>query len=426
MTGKSIKCSCCSKLFANHKSMEQHKASKAASAKQPKQKSQRQKTTKALVALPATVRSANSETATLSGTDIIAQVADISKFAQGELVVSELITPGLFPRLKNVAMAFQKVKYHSLEFRIVPQISSSTSGGYAAAFIADADDTSSPRNITNHLMGQSNCVASKWWQDQTLHVKNLTRTYFTSEGKEPREYVPGIFKLVSTGKSSQSGNLVIYCKWHVTMSVASSEDASNVEEEPTLLVNIYTKSGNQGIGYKVSASEFKWDIQSMISNIGDATAWSLPSPITVGTGESGDGKVPTIRIAHYLVKDGNNLMLGFETPKDTVKYNYPSEMMLGVKGTVLKVAARTQKDLNPKGCSSESPMIDMMSSVCSNMELLTLLSTLIRAHGEASTNASNSLKKQQHIPTSSRRSSTSSSEEFGFHQVEHSGLRENS
>lgn len=375
MTGKQVKCKDCNRMFATAAALSQHMRIKHAAGK-PKAKAQRMHKDASVSMASKPRANVNTETATLSGTDIIASIPNIMDFSVGKLIINQEITPGLMPRLKTVARAFQKIKYNKLVFRVEPQVSTATSGGYVAAFVHDPSDipAEGPTSTPNFLLAQSSSVTTKWWESSLITCKNMgNRVYYTSESKEVREYSPGSFMLTASGKATQSGNLVVYAEWNVTLSQASYENDKELEELSRTLVPLYMRTTFQGVFGLTSGSSATrtWtsDIKAMISNIGDATSWKLPAALAIQDGES-DAKF-SVRLAHWLSKDGTNIQLGFEGPSDKMKNVALDEVLLVPAGTILEVATRSSS-FQEASSSNHPPrrFNEMNASMTSSLESL--------------------------------------------------------
>lgn len=335
-------------MFATKQAVQQHKAAK------PNVGRRRAVKAPALGAAVSTTqrtRVVSSESATLSGTDILATVSDVSTFSTGSLLVSELVTAGSMPRLRTVARAFQKVRFNKLIFRVEPQISTGTSGGYVAAFVRDpADKPPSKEGLSSFLLAQHGAVTTKWWESSVVNSGVKNTQYYTSESAEIREFSPGSFMLAATGVATQKGNLVVYVEWSVTLSQAAFENERQVAEEPQLLMDTWMQYTMQGIFGKKPDGGFVSDTVSIISHP-NSGPWRLPAPISVKDGK--DEASMAVRPAHFFAASGKNLRLAFTSVTDLMVNNALDTVMLFPKGTPLVSLKAAPAALNLPGCSSQ-------------------------------------------------------------------------
>lgn len=169
---------------------------------------------------------------------------------RGTSIAAEVpFLPTSLPRLERVCEAFQRVTYHKLTFRISPQVSTNTSGGYIAAFIGDVSD-----KIQNHAHGLSKLTSQqgsktcKWWESTTVSYSPTKDLFYTSVSlQDMRLSSPGKFVLAVDGAASQEGGCTVYVDWDVTLSGPSLEEDEPEGRPPTLLRPLVFKAGSAGI-----------------------------------------------------------------------------------------------------------------------------------------------------------------------------------
>lgn len=189
-----------------------------------------------------------SDTTHISGTDRFAHIEDISTLKALSVPLQLVFSSTSIPRLGKVASVFQRIKFHKLTFRVVPQVSTATSGGYTAAFCSDPDDhfpdSESGLAKINSQKGARTC---KWWETATVPAPSKPDLLYTSFSEdEPRLGSPGSFVLGVDGRSTQSGSLTVYVDWSVTLSGPALEDDS-AKAIPAALFSLWTKAGESGV-----------------------------------------------------------------------------------------------------------------------------------------------------------------------------------
>lgn len=271
------------------------------------------------------------DTAVLTGVDRLATIPDISSFEAGKLITNVVVVPGVFARLKNVARSFQRIRYNYLRFRVEPQTSSATSGGYVSAFIRDpADVVPGGDELLPYLTAQKGSVTTKWWQNSVINPGTFPGLFYTSEGVEIREFSPGRFVLASDGKATQKGNLTVFAEWGVTLSVASLETDKAVVPVATILKNLYVRTKLTELYFKNEKGEWKNSpISEMISGAHADAEYRLPVPVAIQ--EAAD----TVRTCWFVkATAADTLKLGRESPSDSISGNL-SEAMVLPKGLVI-------------------------------------------------------------------------------------------
>lgn len=176
------------------------------------------------------------------------------------------------------------MRYHSLRFRVVPQVSTATSGGFVCAFIADVSDRipSSEFGLSK-LTSQVGAQTKKWWETASVQAKVVQELLYTSfSAEEPRLSSPGKFVLGVDGQASQKGSMTVYVDWDVSFSIPSLEGSEAEEAKiPTLQKSLWTKSGNNGVWALVTPGNYdslSQDARKCLVDPAPNTFFSFTSP----------------------------------------------------------------------------------------------------------------------------------------------------
>lgn len=377
-----IKCNSCSRQFKSAAALRQHRmanhsgAAKAQSKKGTRQVRGNRSTVPRRMAPVATTMSIvgkNSNTAGLSGTDRFATIADISKLPAGSLAIDMMFDPGDVPRLRTVCRAFQHIRYKYLRFKIEPQISTATSGGYVAGFIPDpADVPPGGSELLEYITASQGSVTTKWWQQSTISTRVENRDYFTSEGAEVREFSPGRFLMAVDGKATQSGNLTVFVEWSVSLHTPSFEAEKQVAVPRTVLRNLYTKNDDVALwGKSDDGKYFDYSIDQLITGAAKGVVYRLRTPVYVQ--EATDS---ALRACWYLnCTSSSRIQLAREGPEDT--FDKPaSDVLLLLAGTELDLYTPPKVFLK-QALSSPCPetigpgsMKETLSDLSSSIKLL--------------------------------------------------------
>lgn len=219
-------------------------------------------------ALAEAVRGRQSDSAAMSGVDRVFHGTISADKRSGSVVCDLLVTPGLFKRLAVVARAYQKVRYLSLRFRIEPQVSTTTSGGYVAAFIRDPTDDVKDIDV---LTSQQGSMTTKWWQSSVIPAQIPQRDFFTSDSVEVREYSPGRLLMMVDGAATQAGSVTIFAEWSVRLSLAGLEKPGTVSKDIVALDDWWTQAGHIGLFTRKNGRFGDGSVKTMISDftVGD-------------------------------------------------------------------------------------------------------------------------------------------------------------
>lgn len=328
------------------------------------------------------MRGAGNSITNLSGSDVLFKIENITQ-PFGTNLFGELVVPGLFRRLARVASTFQKIRYNRLTLRIVPQVSTTTSGGYICAFIADpADVPPVGADLVDHLISQKSSVANKWWQNATVSVPLGGSWYYTSRGVDVREYSPGSIVVASTGQSSQLGSLIVYAEWDVSLSIPTIERTADVTKEYLLKNDVYLRAGFEGLFAKVG-TEWKSEATFILEDSEDAVAYELPTPVYVQDGAA--ISTATIKVCFWMIRTGTTFSLGTTYKDKGMANNALSDTLLLRAGT--KVEPRAS-ELNQqatlltgpaRGEHSEPSSNSSREPTASSVQLMDSLAPLIRS-----------------------------------------------
>lgn len=250
-------CKQCSRSFQSARALQQHVAAMHASSQQsrtravasnkkkPARPSQRSALVSQVPSAMGVQRPVGAPTAriTLSGTDLLEFVPDVSKFASGELVTAISIKPQLLRRLGTLANAYQRIRYRKLVFRITSRCSTSTGGGYLAAFSADPADVFPLKDASAYLASNPSALSSPWWTSADIQANLPSRLFYTDPSSEVREYSPGSFLLACDAKATQPGAFSIYAHWQVDLESPTLHPMGVDDDAPVLVFQLKRDAG---------------------------------------------------------------------------------------------------------------------------------------------------------------------------------------
>lgn len=158
------------------------------------------------------------ESIVVSGSDRFSHISDVSVYPGQDLILELPITASQFPRLENIASAYQSFQIEKMSFRINPQISTATNGGYVAGYSRDPlEQIGTGSNALNAITALHGAVTKKWWEDSIVRSFGGPKCLFTQESGDERLYSDGIFYLAADGKATTSGALTIYVDYTVRL-----------------------------------------------------------------------------------------------------------------------------------------------------------------------------------------------------------------
>lgn len=169
----------------------------------------------------------------------------VSKNNKGVLLQA-VITPELFPRLKQLSKSFQRIRYHRLRFEVVASWPSTASGTYVAGFIKDATDPARDDTVASTLLA-SGGTATKVWQSTEVIVNGFPDLYYTSSDPSSQRWSsPGSFVISLISPNSLEGNCEVFVHWDVTLSEPTYEAQQGEADDgfTTCLLDVYTSKGN--------------------------------------------------------------------------------------------------------------------------------------------------------------------------------------
>jgi hypothetical protein len=243
------------------------------------------------VALATRARLVTTDRMAFTGTERVDAVqATVQSCAAGAYIFHITFDNTLLPRLAAVSRTYQRISYKLLQFDVCAQNPSSTSGGYAAAWVADPDD-----NIlrSSNLLSHKGAVQRKWWEDAVVPGPvRPDQEFYTSlsVAGSLRFHSPGQFVIICDNPPSQAIVMTVNCKYSVVLSQPSIE--SGAGDTPDVI--------RAARDLRVCTGE-SW-LQSTVGNfIGTAdlfdppptteSIYRLPYPIgiefTEGTGDEG-------------------------------------------------------------------------------------------------------------------------------------------
>lgn len=197
----------------------------------------------------------NSPKMRVHGTDRVIHIPE-AKFQDGSVMVDIPISSELVPRLAHLAEAYQRIRFKKLVFHIVSMCPTTTSGGIAAAFVADPTDVLSGGNDSlNRVVAQNGSKVTKIWQSALIRSSLSGDLLYTSAPPlgDTRLYSPGRLWVVCESKFSTPVPLTIYMDWDVELSVPSLEVKTKEGAGAIILKsNFYTRTSNPGFWYRDS------------------------------------------------------------------------------------------------------------------------------------------------------------------------------
>ena len=162
-----------------------------------------------------------------AGTDLITRFTVPSTTAPGSLILDIAITPNIGPRLKTLASAWQRLRYHRMRFQVNATGSSLVGGSYVAAFIPDPADKPPLNNADSWVMAHTGATSSSWWVSVDVDGPPPPQVMYTNfEQSEPRLSSPGRFVLACINPPSSDTTININWDWRVTFSQPSLEQLS--------------------------------------------------------------------------------------------------------------------------------------------------------------------------------------------------------
>nr|UBJ26035.1 putative capsid protein [Sichuan mosquito virus 2] len=296
---------------------------------------------------------AGSDMARMSGLDRLLHVEDVMRYSSGSTVMAFTVTPSGFKRLAKGAAAFQKIAYEKLVFRVEPQISASTSGGYVAAFVADPDDVIKTLDQITSVEGS---VTTKWWQGASVPARVAKRDFFTSPGLELREFSPGAFYLMVDGKATQAGSLTVFCEWSVVMHGAVLEAPPSSTK--VVQMDVFVRNGHQGLWAdtgNAGDARFSDKASDILGSVKAGDSYRLPYP--VGLVKPNDGQ---FALHHWIyVQDATSVFLAVNSPADYYAAAYTIDNLVVTKNTTLEkttASAVAGEEVVPSSSGSETTM----------------------------------------------------------------------
>nr|UHS71735.1 MAG: putative capsid protein [Permutotetraviridae sp.] len=203
----------------------------------------------------------NTERVHLKGTDRLIHVDDVGRFPTGGVVVDLSLSCSSFKRMEHMATAYQRVRFKKLVFRVVPMAATSSTGGFAAAFVSDPTDVlGSGDDALDRLVAQKGSKITKIWQSTNVVGCILPDLLYTSEPPQGdiRLSSPGRLWIVVEsrvqGVNSQAVPLTVYCDWEVDFFVPSLEKGEGGGQGALIVgATFYSRKSNVGLWWKDGA-----------------------------------------------------------------------------------------------------------------------------------------------------------------------------
>lgn len=198
-----------------------------------------------MVAMPSSARTHQTGGARERGRDRYIHVPEIQ--SKTGLLTRVVFTPHQVFRLKHLAQAYQRYRVNKLTFHVVPMTSTSTAGGYIAAFIRDPEDIPSNSQAPNILTATQGSVTAKWWETSTVSCGPSPDLYYTATAPSQERFSsPGSFCLAVDGVATQQGSMTIYVEYDVTFSMPGLETQKD-DGVVTIKTNLQMSAGKDYI-----------------------------------------------------------------------------------------------------------------------------------------------------------------------------------
>lgn len=283
-------------------------------------------------------------TLAVSGSDRVIFVDDISKIGARSVIAAVPISTSSFPRLKNIGSTFHRIRYKSLDFEMVPQLGTSTSGGYVMGFVKDVtEDIPEGEAGLSVLFSQTGSIAGSDWQPSTLRVNRMPDLYYTEwNDTEPRWSSPGKFVMMTDGKASQPGSFAVYCHWSVVLSEPEYE-VGNTQNKPLEVQNdIMMNAGTKNL--KVEGKDD--DLSLWLKNIPGITKgdiYKLPSEkyYLINKSNAIDGLVGF----NYIQLQDNNYLLPLDDKYNIILHLTYRDVLVLEKGDLITLHKKNSENL---------------------------------------------------------------------------------
>lgn len=135
-----------------------------------------------------------------------------------------MLTPGISERLKNLAKAFERIRWLSAVVTVTPQAPLTVAGGYVAGFIMDPSDLSV---TAAQLTASQGSMTRKFFESCSIVMPRKPDLLYTSTSGEERFSAPGSFWVVSEGNPSQNVTVVVTMRWRVNLTIPVAEHVSD-------------------------------------------------------------------------------------------------------------------------------------------------------------------------------------------------------
>lgn len=198
----------------------------------------------------------------ISGSDRFAHIKDISTYDGQTLVMEIPITTSQFPRLETIGSNYQNWKVNSLGFRICPQVSTSTNGGYVVGYSRDPQEqVGVGADALNAITALRNSQTKKWWEDSVVMSPGAPKMLWTQETEgDERLFADGKFYLAVDGKATTPGSLTIYVDYTVELIKPvyrkENPDEEKLEDTPLSGHLAYLwEEGNSTTGYLMHVTD---------------------------------------------------------------------------------------------------------------------------------------------------------------------------
>jgi len=195
-----------------------------------------------------TIRSNQPSRVHQTNTDRLIQSTIPVRFERGNIVIDQLVTANITDRLRTQASLFQRIKYRRLTFEIQTQTSTTTTGGYAVAFLKDPMmEIGTGTSALKKLTAVQGSKTSKWWQSTVLDVIPNQMQYYCANGTDLRWYSPGRLVILGDGPPNEEVNITIILKWVVELTEPAMQAIPATYPKATLTAScLKYQSGTDG------------------------------------------------------------------------------------------------------------------------------------------------------------------------------------
>lgn len=306
----------------------------------------------AIVNTGVTVRSKAKRSMRMTGTDRLAGFTLEPGKPVGTILYERFVSVQMFPSLVERARTFQRVKYSSLNWRLVSESGTNVTGGVAAAFIKDADAVvADGEEGFETLMTHSGAKATKAWQELNVSA-NSAETFYVTPGSDLRFYSPGKFVIMTSGPVDKDSPFSLYCDWTVELSRPGRNAPQKLVEQPAVTSSFVTsgpeslecRNWDPSTGTTTNPPNPR-DLFGALTNVKNTDFTSpryyrLPHPVAINwSDEAGiDPNSITMRFVQLQLEDGHLIgrLCRLPSGKDSDFFSDPLGGIILMQGDILE------------------------------------------------------------------------------------------